>query len=143
MESHDIRTSMGRAITHGDLFARFYEIFLESNPKIKLMFVDTNLETQKALLRQGVNLALMFAEGKAIGKSAMDRLRNSHSKSNIGVDPSMYRYWLDSFIKALNEFDPDFDSALEKQWRQALGVAIEHIAGGYSEEDSLETKKVS
>ncbi|NOX27078.1 MAG: globin [Gammaproteobacteria bacterium] len=143
MEFQDIRTSMGRAITHGDLFARFYDIFLASNPKIKSMFVGTNLETQKALLRQGVNLALMFAEGKAIGKSAMNRLRDSHSKSHLGIEPSMYRYWLDSFIKALKEFDPDFDAALEKQWRQALGVAIEHIAGGYNEEDSQTTQKVS
>ncbi len=133
MEFQEIRTSMGRAITHGDVFGRFYDIFLDSNPRIRPMFSDVDMEKQKALLRQGVNLALMFAEGRAIGRSAMDRLRNSHSKSNIGIEPSMYRYWLDSFMKALSELDPDFDANLEKQWRAALGKAINHIAGGYDE----------
>ncbi len=134
MDYKNVRTSMGRAITHGDLFGRFYDIFLESHTKIKPMFVNTDMEAQKGLLRQGVNLALMYAEGRAIGKSAMDRLRHSHSKGNISVDPSMYRYWLDSFMKALAEFDPEFDNGLDKEWRDALTKAIDHIAGGYLEE---------
>lgn len=136
MEIQEIRTSLGRAITHGDLFERFYEIFLESNPRIKPMFANTNMSVQKGLLRQGVNLALMFAEGKAIGKSAMDRLRNSHSKSHISIDPSMYRYWLDSFMKAVAEFDPEFNADLDKLWRQALSKAIDHMAAGFYEEDT-------
>ncbi|PCH64426.1 MAG: globin [Gammaproteobacteria bacterium] len=135
MDCQDMRTSLGRAITHGDLFGRFYDIFLQSNSKLKMMFTNTDLDAQKALLRQGVNLALLFAEGKSIGKSAMNRLRHSHSKPNIGVEPSLYQYWLESFIKALAEFDPDFDGNLEKKWRQALSAAINHISGGYLEEE--------
>jgi len=134
MEYQEIKISMGRALTHGDLFGRFYAIFLESNSNIKPMFVGTDMEKQKALLRQGVNLAIMFAEGRAIGKQAMDRLRNSHSKSNLGINPSMYRHWLDSFIKAVAETDPKFDADLERQWRMTLSKTVDHIAGGYEED---------
>lgn len=136
MEYQEVRMSMGRAITRGDLFERFYEIFLESHPKIKGMFDSTDMSVQKGLLRQGVNLALMFAEGHAIGESAMGRLRNSHSKGNLNVDPAMYRYWLDSFMKAVAELDPEFNPKLDREWRQALGNAIDHIAGGYHGQES-------
>ncbi len=136
MDCETIKASMGRAITRGDIFGRFYQIFLQSNPKIKPIFTNVDMEKQKALLRQGINLAIMFAEERAIGQSAMNRLRHSHSKSNLGIDPSMYRYWLDSFMKALSEFDPDFDNTLEKQWRETLTKATDHIASGYNEEDA-------
>ena len=135
MEYQDVKMSMGRAITHGDVFSRFYQIFLASHPTIGPMFKTTNMEQQKALLRQGVNLAIMFAEGRSIGKSAMDRLRASHSKKALAIDPSLYRYWLDSFMKALAEVDPEFNPGLEKKWRDTLSKAIRHIADGYDKKD--------
>ncbi len=130
----DIQASFGRVTTKGDFFGRFYDIFLASNPAIGPRFVNTDLEAQKKLLRQGVNLAIMFAAGNTIGVSGIGRIRDSHQKGRLDIPPALYPYWLDSFIKAMAEMDSQWTPALEKQWRDALQKVINFIIEGYDQQ---------
>lgn len=125
------KESIGHCINIGDLFGRFYEIFLASHPAIEEKFENTDMQKQKNLLKNGVNLAIMFAEGNPIGENAMARLRVSHNKHNLNIHPRFYSYWLDSFIKAMSELDDQFNEETERQVRKLLLISIDYIIAGY------------
>lgn len=131
MDIAAVRSSMGRAQRQGALFDRFYEIFLTSHVSIGPMFTNTDFAKQKELLRQGLNLTIMFADGNQIGQNGVDRIRRSHSRSNLNIQPSLYPHWKNSFMQAVRECDPDFNPALEQSWSEVLQLAIDHIAAGY------------
>lgn len=128
----NVRNSLGRANRKGMLFDRFYEIFLASNSAIKPMFANTDMANQKQLLRQGLNLTIMFAEGNPVGESGLNRIRRSHAKNGLNIDPKMYRFWKASFLQAVSECDPDHTPDLAQDWDDLLQKAIDHIAAGYN-----------
>ncbi|MBI2778537.1 MAG: globin [Gammaproteobacteria bacterium] len=126
------KTSLGRCINSGnDLFGKFYDIFLVSHPSISPRFANTDMSAQKALLKNGINLAIMYAEGNPIGASGISRIRDTHSATKMNIEPGQYSYWLDSFIKAVSETDPQFGPEIEKEWRELLQMTINHITSGY------------
>lgn len=135
-----VRDSFGRATMDGTLIDKFYEIFLESHPDIKPRFANTDFTMQKKLLRHGINLALMFADGQALGRDGIARIRQSHSKEKLNIPPALYKYWLDSFIKAVSLCDRKFTPQLEKEWRQVLQKTIDFIIEGYDKTAAPGTK---
>lgn len=128
-----IKESYGRANVKGNLFDRFYDIFLASHPDIAPRFANTDFEKQKGLIRQGINLAIMFADDNTIGRSGMARIRESHSKAKLDVPPKMYKYWLDSFVQTISELDEKFTPDLKAQWKEAMQKVTDYIAEGYDE----------
>ena len=127
----DVKESFVRCMIHGDIVGRFYDIFLESHPDIKSRFANTDFNSQKQLLRQGINLAVMFADDNDIGKKGINRIRNSHSKSGLNIPPDLYPYWKKSFIQAASEYDQEFSVELESQWNSILQKTIDHVIAGY------------
>jgi hemoglobin-like flavoprotein len=125
------KASFGRAINKGDFIARFYEIFMASDPEVADKFANTDMEKQKKLLMQGINLSIMFAEGNPLGKHGIDRIRHTHSKSELDIHPEYYQLWLDSLLKAVNEFDQQIDEESNQQWRDMLQITIDYITDGY------------
>jgi len=107
--------SLGRCLNHGDLFGRFYEIFTASNPEIARKFENSDIKKQKDLLQYGIILANMFYNDNPIGINGIKRIRESHSRSKLDIKPSLYKYFLDSFIRAASELDPKFDDETEKE----------------------------
>jgi hemoglobin-like flavoprotein len=110
---------------------KFYSIFLDADPRIRPLFKNTDFEKQKGLLLHGMYVLLQYAEGKAIGKMAVNRLGESHSHTKMNIMPDMYPIWVDCLIKALAEKDPKFSPALEMQWRQALQKGIDIMMTKY------------
>ena len=48
-----------------------------------------------------------------------------HSRAGRApVEPRLYKYWLDSLIKAVWESDPRMTPQLEKRWRAAMAPVI-------------------
>lgn len=131
-EVEDVKHSLGRAILNGDVIGRFYEIFLDSNAGIKPLFVNTDLSKQKKLLHQGLNLAIMYADGSMIGKTGINRIQKSHSRSAMNISPILYPYWKRSLIQAISEFDPKFTPKIKSEWDRTLQKAIDHICAGYN-----------
>ncbi len=130
-----VQQSYGRSQIKSGLMDRFYDIFLASHPDIGPRFEGTNMAQQKGLLRQGLNLAIMFASDNPVGQGGIARIRASHSKTKLNIPPTLYRYWLDSFVKAVSEFDPQFTAELERQWRAVLQKSIDFISEGYDKDD--------
>lgn len=126
-----VRKSYGRVLTKQTFIPRFYEIFTKSHPSILGLFKNTNFEKQYELLNQSINMAILYPQNNVIAKSAITRIRKSHDHEHLNIKPELYPLWTDSLIRALKDSDPEFTPALEKQWREVLEPAINHIREGY------------
>ncbi|PIQ23254.1 globin [bacterium (Candidatus Blackallbacteria) CG17_big_fil_post_rev_8_21_14_2_50_48_46] len=133
-DSDFVKLSFGRCLNQTDIIGRFYQIFLDSHPDIRPMFANTNFEVQKGLLRQGINLALMFADDNPVGKSGLARIRESHGKKNLNIRPELYSYWKRSFMQAISECDNEYSPEIRAHWDRILQKAIDYIISGYDEQ---------
>ena len=130
-DCEDVKLSYARCMIKGDVVGRFYEIFLGSHPGIKPRFAHTDFDSQKHLLRQSVNLAIMFASDNQVGKKGIKRIRQSHIKSGLNIPANLYPYWKKSFIQAASELDLEFSDELNRQWDSVLQKTIDYIIEGY------------
>lgn len=129
-----VTRSYGRCLAQGTLlFDRFYDYFLKSSPVIAKMFLHTDMVKQKALLRAGLNYAIMYSTdtGKLAAEGVLTRIQQSHSRSRINVDPKLYPLWINSLLKAIEETDPKFTPELRRAWEQVLSTAVAFIISGY------------
>ena len=95
-----VKKSLGRCLMDGDVFSTFYEIFLDSDPRIPGRFAETQWEEQKRLLRQGVNNVISFYTGSLTAQSSMDRIRQSHRRARMDIPPDLYDAWISSMVEA-------------------------------------------
>ena len=130
-EIKNVQASYGRALWDLDFLDKFYAIFLKSHPEIGTRFANTDFEKQKDLLRHGLMSVLMFAEGQPSARSCLQRISETHSRENMGINPDLYPHWVDSLMQAVAKSDPKFDQALEAEWRKVIAPAIELIKSGY------------
>ena len=125
------KDSLGRCLNHGGFLNRFYEILIQQHSDVAEKFQDVDMARQEAALKNGINLAIMFAEDNPIGVNAIQRIRDSHCRDNLDIKPALYEVWLDSFIEALSEIDPHYGSVAEEEWREILQKTIAYIIDGY------------
>lgn len=129
-----VTRSYGRCLAQGTLlFDRFYDHFLKSSPVIAKMFLHTDMAKQKALLRAGLNYAIMYSTdtGKLAAEGVLKRIQQSHSRSRLNVEPGLYPLWINSLLKAIEETDPKFTPELRKAWNHILDNAVAYIISGY------------
>lgn len=123
--------SYGRACNNPSFFEEFYSAFMGKSPEIRAMFVNTNMESQRGLLRSGVLWLIMHARGMSDTK--IRALGDSHSKKKMDINPMYYGFWLDALVETLQRYDPDFNSELELTWRNTLRPGIEMIQSMYDQ----------
>ena len=123
--------SYGRACNNPSFFEDFYSNFMGKSPDIRAMFVNTNMEAQRGLLRGGVLWLIMHARGMSDTK--IRALGESHSKKNMNINPMFYGFWLDALLETVQRYDPDFTSELELCWRATLRPGIEMIQNMYEQ----------
>ncbi len=128
----DLQQSYGRCLRNKNFIERFYEIFLASNPKIAPMFEKTDFQTQRLALRRGISVAITYAAGGTLVKRTMDQMADLHSrKGRVPVPPSLYTYWVDSLIEAINESDPEITPELTQRWRDGMSKVIDTFTKHY------------
>lgn len=121
--------SYGRSCNNPTFYEDFYNNFMKKSPDIRAMFVNTNMDAQRALLRGGIMWLVMHARG--MSDSKIRALGESHSRGKLNVNPAFYSMWLDALMETLARHDPEFTPALEQSWRSALRPAIEQIQSMY------------
>jgi len=131
-----IKRSLGRSLLSQTddttFFELFYSLFLKSHPDITNLFSQTNLEKQYAALKNGLNMAIMFADGdQYIAKDVLEKIGRTHCRSKMNIKPEYYKYWVDSLIHTLSLKDEKFDETLEMKWREALQVTVDFITERY------------
>jgi len=108
---------------------RFYEIFLASSDEVNLMFKETDMEIQKAML---VTSMVYMTSAYNNNFSQLAKIAETHNINNLNIKPHLYALWLDSLIATAQFIDPLFDRQTEKLWRKIMRPAIEHMASKYS-----------
>lgn len=127
----EVRASYGRCIAVPDFFDQFYDRFLSSNPVIKERFSQTDFKKQKELIKHGVNMMIGFYENNSIAVKVLDRIRESHSKEKMDINPRYYQDWKKSLLATIASNDKKLDDALRSAWEKVLSHGIDHISGGY------------
>ena len=127
----EIRMSYGRCIAISDFFDQFYDRFLISHPDIRKKFENTDFVKQKDLIKHGVNMIIGYADNNPIAIRVLTRIRDSHSRENLNIDPHYYRYWAESLIKTISANDTRLDDSLIDVWRKVLAKGIDFISSGY------------
>lgn len=118
-------------VRHIELAENFYQKLLAADLRIKAMFVHTDFVKQKELFTHGLLMLLKYANGEVVGKIAMNRLAETHSREGMGIDPSLYSIWIDCLVATVRELDPHFDTTLDRLWRQSLQKGIDVMAAAY------------
>jgi hypothetical protein len=86
---------------------------------------------QKDLLRQGLVMLIMYANGAGLARSAVEGLATKHDRHHLAIDPSLYRLWLKSLLACVKRYDPKWDSALEARWNEVLAPGIAAMTAAY------------
>lgn len=121
--------SYGRSCNNPAFYEDFYNNFMSKSPEIRAMFVNTNMESQRALLRGGIMWLVMHARGMSDAK--IRALGESHSRHKLNINPMYYSMWLDALLETIRKHDPHYDTGIEQSWRNALRPAIELIQSMY------------
>lgn len=121
--------SYGRSCDKPVFFEDFYNNLLNKSPEVRAMFANTNMDSQRALVRGGVLWLIMHARGMPDTKIRM--LGESHSKKKMNINPMYYSMWMDALIETLYKHDPDFNHDLEVCWRDTLRPSIDKITSMY------------
>lgn len=132
MAKSEVENSYGRCNANPKFLDRFYEIFLSSHPSIGALFAHTDFTRQKALLRSGIAMVVMHSHGDIFGTRALDKIGESHSKTNLNINPCFYPLWIDSLIQAIRECDPELTPKLEAEWRLVLENGATYIAAHHN-----------
>ncbi len=126
-----VQLSFGRCCMKKDFIETFYKLFLDSRPEIRNMFKNTDFTKQRKLLVDGLNMMISCAMGQSFSASYLEQLAEKHSRRMLNVDPSLYQYWLDSLIKAVETHDPKYTPELGQAWRTHLSRGIEIMKSKY------------
>lgn len=130
----DIKRSYGRSlVSHGSkkkFFVRFYEVFLASDPEIRSRFMQVNIAKQVDALRNGISMVILHAENKdKLAGDVLDGIRKTHSTENLNIKAEHYKFWEESLITVLKEYDAEFNDKLEKEWRELIQQTVDYMLG--------------
>ena len=125
-----IKKSYDRCLnSHGNnkkFFVRFYEVFLESDPEIRSMFLQTNIMKQVNALKNGISTVIMYAgNDDSMTSQGLESIRRTHSSDTLKVKARHYKIWEDSLITVLYEYDNEFTEILEKDWRALIQQTVD------------------
>jgi hemoglobin-like flavoprotein len=112
--------------TEVDFFHRFYEHFTQSSQEIALMFANTDMEKQRAMLKKSFYSLLVFYATGSVDHT-LAGIAQSHSNKGLNIRPGLYDQWLECLILTLKECDKDFDDEVELAWRLVMAGGITYM----------------
>lgn len=114
---------MRALLENHDFFHEFYDAFFKSSPAIPEMFANTDFRKQKELLRQGIELMILFAEGNETAREKLLHIAVIHKRFRLTRE--MYDLWRTSLLQILAKNDPEFNPVQEAAWNTVLSQGIE------------------
>lgn len=124
--------SLRRCSSDARFFDRFYERFLASSPKVREKFASTDFVRQKRALRASLHLILLVAQDPDRDAARyLGPVAERHSSRQLGIGAELYDLWLDSLLATVREIDPQFGSAVEQAWEDAMAIGIRFLCSRY------------
>ncbi|MCP8898171.1 globin [Gilvimarinus xylanilyticus] len=121
--------SYGRCCIRDQFFSDFYDCFMGKSDEIRQMFVDTDMPSQRHLLRNGIMQLILFSRG--LPDSKLKALGESHSRHGYDIKPHLYNIWLEALLETLRQHDKQYSPQVESAWRHALTPGIDLIKSAY------------
>lgn len=111
-------------------FDEFYRHFRDSSPVVRAYFSHTDMARQKKMLEKSFySLLIYYATNNA--NDYLNRIAEKHGKRGAKVSLDMYDYWMESLIKTVSVFDPEYDDNVELAWRMVLSAGITYMKFKY------------
>jgi len=126
--STQFNASFERCINDPFFLDQFYEVFLSSSEEVSLLFHNTDMGTQKAMLMTSL---VYMSRANNDEPDLLATIAEKHNKNNLNIKPYFYSLWLDSLITAAKVIDPFFDKKTEKLWRETLQSGIDFMISKY------------
>lgn len=109
-----------------EFFDYFYWHLINSSVKIEKAFADTDMESQKRMLRKSLVYAVNFScAGNDV--SYMRDIAKKHSKTGKDIDPNLYELWENSMLATIKKFDELYNDDVDLAWRLALSHVITYM----------------
>ncbi len=106
-----------------DFFRTFLDKFLQ-DPEIAVLFADTDLSRQVAMLKKSLfQLVSYYVVGEPTAE--LDRLASLHKK--LGIVPQAFDVWMQALIDTAAEYDDAFDETTQLAWCWALAPGIAYM----------------
>jgi hemoglobin-like flavoprotein len=124
--------SLARCLRGGELFQRFYELFLASSDDVREKFRATDFRRQRRMLQTSF---YMLVEYIALGwpecEAYLERIADAHGKHGRDIAPHLYDLWLDCLLRAAKECDQQWSPEVEGAWRYMMGAGILFLKARY------------
>jgi len=130
-----VQQSLGRCLLNKslgkDFLDAFYDELLVSDPRIKPMFVRTDMAKQKDLLKHGLSMLIMYSSGIGLAKTAIQQLSSKHDRTHLNIDPGLYRFWIQSLLRCVKKYDQKYEDGLGKAWNEVVEQGISVMKQAY------------
>lgn len=134
-EEYDLFDQSLQRCTQTDGFLdRFYGLFLAASPEIAAKFRNTDFGKQKRLLKASFYMMMLAAECTPEKQPLFEQIARRHARDRQDIPPYMYEIWLDCLLRAVSEFDDQYDETVERLWRAVLEPGIRYMQSKYEPE---------
>lgn len=107
-------------------FATFYDAFVSDSAEAAEKFRNVDMQKQQEHLRKSLDHMVFFSIDRQATEEML-RIAAIHSKSGNDIRPELYERWLDSLVRTVRAFDPEFDDEVETAWRVVLAPGISYM----------------
>lgn len=116
-----------RCLARPAFLDRFYELFL-ANGEVRDRFGGANLSRVKFHLAQSLMVLVRQSYGAPGSGARLAETADLHGPAGMDIPDRLYRYWIDAFVRAVREVDPDVDEASLDRLRRSITDAVTEFA---------------
>lgn len=128
-ESYD--RCLGSTVDGRDFLEEFYVTLIGKSASIKAMFAKTDMTKQRQLLKNGINMLILYSSGWPSANTAMNKLAVAHDRKHRSVPPELYDFWIQSLKDCVKRYDKDCTPELLAHWDTAISPGIGMMKKAY------------
>jgi len=130
-QNETVKLSHARCIQSQSFLDDFYNSFMGSSQEVRQMFVNTDLEKQKSLLKDGITYLIMYDADNIIGKIALKNIGEIHNRNQKNIEYKFYPIWTKCLLQTVAKHDPKFDDDIKLAWDSVLIRGIDFLKSQY------------
>ena len=109
-----------------DFFEAFYESFLSRSNEVREIFINSNMEVQRRMLKKSFYSLLVFYASNT-ADDYLNKMVEKHRERDIHIPNHLYDLWLECLIATVRAFDEQCDHEVELAWRLVFSTGITYM----------------
>jgi hemoglobin-like flavoprotein len=131
-----VNASYGRCFLSPGFFEDFYQAFMGASPRIAEKFANTDMEAQRAALKDGIIYLIMYYRGSGSARRKIEQLGRTHSRKGRDIPPDLYEIWLRVLLETVDKHDGPLTPERRQDWETVLRKGIQVMKAQYDVEPS-------